>query len=108
MLEAAYCVNTAATRKQSRCPAAPGRRTKEVGRTPNRKPILLFRLFGLLLLRTAARALSSLLFHDPPRITRSAGPPHRLRPRVCAYNDTKILTRPREARRGVLRLCLIG
>ena len=32
--------------------------------------MLLFRLFGLFLLRLAERALSWLLFHDPPRSTR--------------------------------------
>lgn len=41
---------------------------KVVGRrTTSRKPLLLLRLFGLLLLRYAARALSRLLIHDPPR-----------------------------------------
>ena len=41
---------------------------------------MLFRLFGLFLLRLAERALSWLLFHDPPRSTRvkSTGGPHRL------------------------------
>jgi hypothetical protein len=33
--------------------------------------MLLFELFGLFLLRIAQRALSILLFHDPPRSTRS-------------------------------------
>ena len=36
-----------------------------------RKPLLSFRLFGLFLLRIAARALSSVLFHEPPRTTRA-------------------------------------
>ena len=36
-----------------------------------RNPMLLFELFGLFLLRYAQRALSRLLFHDPPRKTRS-------------------------------------
>ena len=35
-----------------------------------RKPTLLFRLFGLFLLRMAERALAWLLFQDPPRSTR--------------------------------------
>ena len=35
-----------------------------------RKPMLLLRLFGLFLLRYATRALSRLLFQDPPRTTR--------------------------------------
>ena len=35
-----------------------------------RNPMLLFELFGLFLLRYAQRALSRLLFHDPPRKTR--------------------------------------
>lgn len=35
-----------------------------------RKPTLLLRLSGLLLLRLAARTFCGLLFHDPPRNTR--------------------------------------
>ena len=35
-----------------------------------RKPILLLRLSGVLLLRLATRTLAGLLFHEPPRITR--------------------------------------
>ena len=48
------------------------RGTKRCGtrRRHNRKPLLLLRLFGLLLLRYAARALLSLLFQEPPRNTR--------------------------------------
>ena len=34
-----------------------------------RKPMLLLRLFGLFLLRNEAAALSTLLFHEPPRTT---------------------------------------
>ena len=37
-----------------------------------RNPILLLRLSGLLLLRAAARALSGLLFQEPPRNTRAS------------------------------------
>ena len=37
----------------------------------NRKPMLLFRLFGWWLLRLAQRALSWLLFQDPPRTARA-------------------------------------
>lgn len=33
----------------------------------NRKPMFLFRLFGSFLLRQAQRALSRLLFQEPPR-----------------------------------------
>ena len=36
----------------------------------NRKPMLLFRLFGWLLFRLAQRALSRLLFQQPPRTAR--------------------------------------
>jgi len=36
----------------------------------SRKPLLLLRLFGLLLLRLAERMLSALLFQEPPRKTR--------------------------------------
>jgi hypothetical protein len=36
----------------------------------NRNPMLLFRLFGLFLLRLAQRALFWLLFQDPPRTAR--------------------------------------
>ena len=39
--------------------------------TTDRKPILLLRLFGLLLLRAAQRVLLSLLLKEPPRNTRS-------------------------------------
>jgi hypothetical protein len=35
-----------------------------------RKPRLLFRLSGELLLRFAERQLFALLFHEPPRLTR--------------------------------------
>ena len=44
-----------------------------------RNPTLLFRLFGLFLLRMAERALAWLLFQDPPRSTRPQvdGRPHR-------------------------------
>jgi hypothetical protein len=35
-----------------------------------RKPRLLLRLSGVLLFRLAQRALTGLLFHDPPRLTR--------------------------------------
>ena len=37
-----------------------------------RKPMLLLRLSGLLLLRVAERALSGLLFQEPPRSTRDS------------------------------------
>ena len=36
-----------------------------------RKPMLLLRLSGVSLLRAAERALSALLFQDPPRTTRA-------------------------------------
>jgi len=35
-----------------------------------RKPMLLLRLPGVLLLRLATRQFCGLLFHDPPRMTR--------------------------------------
>ena len=41
--------------------------------TTTRKPLLLFELAGLLLLRLAARQLAGLLFNDPPRNTRAPG-----------------------------------
>lgn len=37
-----------------------------------RNPMLLLRLFGWLLLRLSARALSCLLFQEPPRTTRDS------------------------------------
>jgi len=46
-------------------------------RSATRKPILLFLLFGWLLLRIETRALSSLLFHEPPRR------PYDLRPEIA-------------------------
>jgi hypothetical protein len=43
---------------------------KNVGeRNTTRNPMLLLRLSGSFLLRTAQRALSALLFHAPPRST---------------------------------------
>jgi hypothetical protein len=39
-----------------------------------RNPALLFRLFGLFLLRLAQRALFRLLFHEPPRSIWDAAP----------------------------------
>lgn len=47
----------------------------EQGRA-QRKPLLLFSLEGLFLLRLAARRLFSLLFHEPPRTTRALRRPH--------------------------------
>jgi len=41
--------------------------------TQQRKPMLLFVLFGSLLLRFATRMLFGLLFHEPPRHTRQFG-----------------------------------
>jgi len=38
--------------------------------TTTRKPLLLFRLSGVFLLRLAERQFVGLLFHDPPRSTR--------------------------------------
>lgn len=47
-----------------------GQKDVDASRTTTRKPMLLLRLFGLFLLRTAAAALFGLLFHEPPRTTR--------------------------------------
>jgi hypothetical protein len=44
-----------------------GRRSGTPTTKTTRKPLLLLRLFGLLLLRFDARALSELLFQEPPR-----------------------------------------
>jgi hypothetical protein len=44
-----------------------------------RKPMLLLRFVGVLLLRYAERRLLALLFQLPPRITRLEYPKHRLR-----------------------------
>lgn len=41
-----------------------------------RKPLLLFSLFGLFLLRFEARRLFVVLFHEPPRNTRAPRCPH--------------------------------
>jgi len=49
-------------------------RFQQAGVREIRNPLLLFRLSGLLLLRLAERQLLSLLFHDPPRSSRSACP----------------------------------
>ena len=58
-----------------------------------RNPTLLFRLFGLLLLRLAQRTLLSLLFHEPPRNV-PAGP----------YNNRA--TRPRPHRSPVVAVSI--
>ena len=49
-------------------------RLRLAGARAKRNPMLLFRLSGVLLLRFAERQLIALLFHDPPRSTRSAHP----------------------------------
>ncbi len=56
-----------------------------------RNPMLLLRLFGLFLLRLAERALSWLLFQDPPRSTRPQvnGRPHRRNDGGVDYAGTK-------------------
>ena len=56
----------------------------------NRNPNLLFELFGLFLLRLATRALSRLLFHEPPRTLLSACP-HATRFDIC-YRHLSLLT----------------
>ena len=69
---------------QAECPrrASPNRSDALRADTPTnttRKPLLLLRLSGVLLLRFDDNRLSgSLLFHDPPRNTR-IGPRHRFR-----------------------------
>lgn len=53
---------------------APEKGRKDVDEhTTTRKPLLLLSISGLFLLRTAAAALSGLLFHDPPRKTSPHG-----------------------------------
>ena len=47
---------------------------RRAGVRTTRNPLLLFRLSGVLLLRFAERQFSGLLFHEPPRSTRSACP----------------------------------
>ena len=54
------------------CAIAEGEKMWDAQR--KRKPRLLLRLFGLLLLRLAARALFRLLFQDPPRTARTYFP----------------------------------
>jgi hypothetical protein len=56
--------------------ALPEKEQKDVDEHTTRKPMV---LFGLFLLRLAERALSWLLFQDPPRSTRGSrtGGPHR-------------------------------
>jgi len=56
--------------------------------TTTRKPMLLFQLSGLLLLRTAPRALLSLLFHDPPRNTQALS--------ACPFQTPKVFTHNRK------------
>ncbi len=58
--------------------------------TTTRKPLLLLRSPGLLLLRLAARQFLPLLFHDPPRNTRSGAP--RIHP-LANTRDENILSR---------------
>jgi len=54
-------------------PDIPGMKFDEIG-SAQRKPTLLFLLSGSFLLRLAERTLFSLLFHAPPRRTRSGVP----------------------------------
>ena len=51
-------------------PPEKGRKKVDADTATTRKPMLLLRLFGLFLLRNEAAALSTLLFHEPPRKTR--------------------------------------
>ena len=51
--------------------ARPGKDRKTCDKHTTRKPMLLFRLFGLFLLRLAERAPPRLRYHDPPRSTRA-------------------------------------
>ena len=63
-----------------------------------RKPILSLRLSGLLLLRADERALSALLFHEPPRSTRAksqAAPQNCNLLRQCARSSAQ-----RQKKRG--------
>jgi hypothetical protein len=48
------------------CPLLPDKRVLGISHT-TRKPILLLRLSGVLLLRVAERQLRGLLFQEPPR-----------------------------------------
>jgi hypothetical protein len=54
-------------------PASVNARTLAVSVLAKRKPLLLFRLVGLFLLRFAERRFSGLLFQEPPRRTRDEG-----------------------------------
>jgi hypothetical protein len=47
-----------------------GEENNKTQETTSRKPMLLFLLSALFLLRFAERQLIALLFHEPPRITR--------------------------------------
>ena len=58
----------AAQRAFPLCQKRDGRTWTDADQT-TRKPLLLFRLFGLFLLRRTAAALLWLLFHEPPRKT---------------------------------------
>ena len=51
-------------------PPEKGRKKVDADTATTRKPMLLLRLFGLFLLRNEAAALSTLLFHEPPRKTK--------------------------------------
>ena len=71
--------------------------------TTTRKPMLLFLLFGWLLLRIETRALFSLLFHEPPRRPYDPCPDHRYESGTSlacfshAPNNLPISAMPREA-----------
>jgi hypothetical protein len=75
----AYSTDNSGSRRPSeegttRCGGSHRSRWKgdgDVGRQ-TRKPLLLLRLSGWLVLRAGARALLSMLFHEPPRNTRRA------------------------------------
>ena len=61
-----------------RSDAANCKTDQDVSPSSTRNPLLLLRLSGVLLLRFAERKFVALLFHEPPRNTRSGAP--RLQP----------------------------
>ncbi len=90
------------TRKPVIFPA--GRPLKKMWENRTRQPLLLFLLLGLFLLRRAQRALSSLLFQDPPRSARISRPRPQYSDRSrwnCQFS--KILNRPPT---GGIPICL--
>ena len=80
---------------------------KKMWETTTRKPLFLLRLFGLLRLRYAQRALLRLLLNDAPRNTRGLcdRPPHQGDGKHRPYVPTVCLIHPPSKSPNSLTIC---